>query len=214
MSACTDALAPGVFDLLHGQDWEAICKELVVFALFWARNYRWRKGKYKDLALGHTVEDVVQDVIVKTIEGRRKWDPKKGPLVPWMKDQVKSEIDHLCHSAAHRQEMSDPASAGRESDVGVEGYAPLQRASPTNKPSRNPETAVLRSEAVEQRKKALLQAASGDSELEELVSAIGHGCSPKPRLLAAELGVPVSDINNRLKRLRRRAMKLVEESGS
>jgi predicted transcriptional regulator len=39
------------------------------------------------------------------------------------------------------------------------------------------------------------------------MNAILNGCEPKPRYLAAELGVSFEDINNRLKRLRRRAMK-------
>ena len=58
-----------------------------------------------------------------------------------------------------------------------------------------------------ERVNALFQAVSGEQELEEVLEAIMNGCEPKPRYLAAELGVPVEDINNRLKRLRRRVLR-------
>jgi DNA-directed RNA polymerase specialized sigma24 family protein len=201
-----------VFTLLQDQDWGAISKQMIAFAIYLARNYRWRKGRCWDLALGRTVEDMVQEVIVKTIEGRRGWDPRRGPLVPWMRDQVKSEIDHLCRSAAHRREVLDPASMLPEPGTGVGEHMQHQREVPTCRHSQNPEAVVLKYEEIEQREKALLQAANEDSELEEIVDAIRCGCIPKPGYLAAEIGVPVKNINNRLKRLRRRAMKLMEEN--
>ena len=40
-----------------------------------------------------TVDDIVQHVILKTINGERKWDPQKGLLFLWLKYQVKSVMD-------------------------------------------------------------------------------------------------------------------------
>ncbi len=58
-----------------------------------------------------------------------------------------------------------------------------------------------------ERANELFQAVSGEQELEEVLEAVMNGCAHTPRHLAAELDVPIQDINNRLKRIRRRALK-------
>lgn len=134
----------------------------------------------------------MQRVIEKTLSGERHWDPAKGPLVPWLKDQVKSVIDALATSAPSRRE----ALAGeRDEEEQEEKELAVQ---PTHQEQR-----LLTTERVN----TLFQAVSDDRELEEVLEAIMNGCEPTPRQLAAELNVSVQDINNRLKRLRRRALK-------
>ena len=66
-------------------------------------NYRWRYGNNFELAVGVTVEDIVHEVIEKTMNGTRQWDPDKGELLPWLRDQVKSVMGNLVRSAAHRR---------------------------------------------------------------------------------------------------------------
>ena len=149
---------------------------------------------------GQSLDDVVQHVIEKTISGKRRWDPAKGPLVPWLKDQVKSVIDALANAAVRRHETQAPEGDSAEEFV----------ESPVASRSPSPEAILLEKEAAEQvaeRADALFQAVNREPELEAVMNAIINGCEPKPRYLAAELGVSVEDINNRLKRLRRRAMK-------
>jgi DNA-directed RNA polymerase specialized sigma24 family protein len=153
------------------------------------------------LAAGQSLEDVVQHVIEKTISGERHWDPAKGPLVPWLKDQVKSVIDAIANAAVRRHETQ--AAEGDNAEEFVEDHPGASR-------PLSPEAIVLEKEAaaqVAERADALFQAVNDEPELEAVMSAILNGCAPKPRYLAAELGVSVEDINNRLKRLRRRAMK-------
>jgi DNA-directed RNA polymerase specialized sigma24 family protein len=152
------------------------------------------------LAAGQSLEDVVQHVIEKTISGERHWDPARGPLLPWLKDQVKGVIDALAKAAVRRHETQAPEEDNLEEFV--EG--------PGASRSLSPEAILLEKEAAAQmaeRADALFQAVNDELELEAVMSAILNGCEPKPRYLAAELGVSVEDINNRLKRLRRRAMK-------
>ena len=152
------------------------------------------------MAAGQSLEDVVQHVIEKTISGERHWDPAKGPLVPWLKYQVKSVIDALANAAVRRHETQSAEGDDVEESV----------AGPGTSRSLSLEAIVLENEAAAQmaeRVDGLFQAVNNDPELEAVMSAILHGCEPKPRYLAAELGVSVEDINNRLKRLRRRAMK-------
>jgi len=55
---------------------------------------------------------------------------------------------------------------------------------------------------------ALFYAVSGDSELEEVLDAVINGCELKPRFLAQALNVPVQNIYNRMRRLRRKAVAL------
>jgi DNA-directed RNA polymerase specialized sigma24 family protein len=152
------------------------------------------------LAAGQSLEDVVQQVIEKTISGERHWDPAKGPLVPWLKDQVKSVIDALANAAVRRHETQSAEGDNVEEFV----------TDPSASRSLSPEAIVLEKEVAEQvaeRADALCQAVTDEPELEAVMNAILNGCEPKPRYLAAELGVSFEDINNRLKRLRRRAMK-------
>jgi len=198
------------YELLQEQKWEPIYRELVAFGIYWAQNYHWRHGGLQELTAGQTIADVVQEAIIKTIEGKRSWDPQKGPLVPWLRDQVKSEIDHLYHSAASRHEVLIPESEdGEELTDWIEHRSSQGGDVSVVVSSQNPEEIVLKKEDIEKREDALFQATSGDPELEEILEIIAGGCAPRPRYLAAELGVPVTDVNNRLKRLRRRAWQLL-----
>ena len=53
-----------------------------------------------------TLEDIVAEAICKTCSGERKWDPKRGPLEPWLTYQVKSLMSHVVDSAAYRHEVA------------------------------------------------------------------------------------------------------------
>lgn len=184
-------------DLLQEMDWSAIRKALLTYATWRARWYCWHRGESPDLAKGYTVEDVVQEVIVKTFEGIRRWDPEKGQLLPWLQLQSKSVIDALAKSASHRHEVSL---------LDVEGLA--------TEHSSDLLEIVLEKEAracVERRVEASFQAVDGEPELCEVLQAILDRCPPRPRYLARELNLSVREVDNRLKRLRRRASKLMDE---
>lgn len=203
-----------VFNQLQQADWGSIAKDLVAFAQWWAERYQWRSGGTHLLAKGKTLEDVVQDIMVKTIAGERKWDPARGPLVPWLKDQLKSEIDALAKSAAHTHEVAFPEDEKGEPLTDKIEYPVFEgdvlgRVAPVD-----PETVTIAEEEIayaKQKADALFDAVDGERDLEEVVDAILDGCEPKPRYLAETLGVPVQDINNRLRRLRRRATRISRE---
>ena len=178
-----------MFKELSEADWGAIGAELLAFAAWRARNYRWAAGRRIDFAPGIALDDVVQRVIEKTLSGERRWDPQRGPLIPWLKDQVKSILDALAQSASSRYEMLPPGDNNE-----VEKRDAMQ--------VPDPEKNAL----VKARIDALFGAVSDEPELEEIVEAIISGCDPTPRHLADELGVAVNDVNNRLKRLRRRVV--------
>lgn len=157
---------------------------------------------------------MVQLVILKTIEGRRRWDPAKGPLVPWLKDQIKSEIDALATSASHRYDMPLDEEGGEQFKDKKEHHA-IEVDILEGMRSLDPETIFLEKEKTRherERVDALFEAVSGEAELEEVLEAVLYGCEPKPRYIAEELGTSVEDIYNRLRRLRRRAMAITREA--
>lgn len=182
--------------LLQKADWGAIRRELLTHATWRARSYQWNRGGNLELAEGYTVEDVVQEVIVKALSGIRRWDPDKGQLLHWLQAQSRSVIDALAKSAPHRREVDLPE---------LEGLAASQFPDLL-------EIVLEEETAAQNRQKAeaLLQAVDGEPELREVLQIILGGCEPWPRYIASELDISVREVDNRLKRLRRRASRLAK----
>ncbi|OQA22611.1 MAG: RNA polymerase factor sigma-70 [Chloroflexi bacterium ADurb.Bin360] len=183
-------------ELCQEADWGAIRRDLLVHTAWQARRYLWNHGGYLDLAEGYTIEDVVQEVIVKTLSGVRKWDPEKGPLLPWLYAQSRSILDALAQSASHRHEMHIP---DMEVLIAAQSLDPL-------------EIIIEREREAQIRHKTetLIEIVEEDPELQEVLQVILAGCEPRPRHIALELGISVREVDNRLKRLRRRATCLAE----
>jgi DNA-directed RNA polymerase specialized sigma24 family protein len=205
-------LNPEIFRQLQSQDWGNIGKALTVFGIYWARRYSWRTGDGWDLAKGSSIEDIVQTVIGKTFDGTRHYDPNLGELLPWLKDQVKSEIDALFNSASHRNDQ--PVLVGQaETDSPNESPdMPARAASAVSILFRlSPEELTLRDEAIRARVDAIFAVADNDPDLVAIVEAIMDGCSPKSQALADRLGLEVKEVYVRTRRLRRRATKKLED---
>jgi hypothetical protein len=84
-----------------------------------------------------------------------------------------------------------------------------------HKTALNPEDQLLREEEKEIAKSnvdILFEATDEDPKIEAVLSAIVDGCEPKPRFLAGHLGIPVKDVNNRIKRLRRLAYQKIKKA--
>jgi DNA-directed RNA polymerase specialized sigma24 family protein len=186
-----------IIRLLQEADWAAIRKSLLAYTTWRASNYRWNRGEIPELTEGYTVEDVVQEVILKALSGVRRWDPAKGELQPWLRAQCCSVIDALAKSAPHRREVSI-----------------LERENLAQS-SSDPLELLLEEEAEAQTRrkvKAFLQAVGEETGLQEVLQAVMNGCEPWPRYIAHETGISVRDADNRLKRLRRRASRLTEDN--
>ncbi len=147
----------------------------------------------------------------KTLSGERKWDPKQGSLLPWLKNQIKSVMDAWIKRESGKHEISfgddenedDEINEGRTSSVKMENTVDAN--------SPQPETALLEKETAIAQSKVInrvFQAISGDTELEELFDAITETGSTKPRVIADYLKVEISEINNRKKRYYRRLAEL------
>ena len=161
--------------------------------------------------------DVVQSVINKTISGERNWDPAKGELVPWLKDQIKSELDALANSAAHRREQSIQRAEELAEDRGFSDFDFLGAEGVIQEDAEQPlleeEDLIISAQITAARLNALFAATDGNEDLEEVYEAIVNGCPQKPKALAKQLNTSVTDINNRLRRMRRRAVKVKEQDG-
>ncbi len=194
-----------ILEQLHAQDWDQLGRVLVRYAAWKARIRAWREGARDiSLGLGKSAEDIVADVIVKVFAGDRAWDPARGELLPTLKRHVDSELDHLWNRHARKLERPPPeAPEAREAQEGA--AAALD---PTAEAS-NPEARIERREevvAASARVNSLFASVADHPELQAVIDAVLETGDTAPRHLAAHLGVPVSEVNNRLKRLRRRAI--------
>ncbi len=179
-------------------DWETIWRQLLAYVVWRAGHYRWQRGGQIELAAGEMVEDIVQEVLVRTLSGTRCWDPTRGPLLPWLQDQARSIIDALARSAAHRRGVRIPDGVESDDD-------------PMKCTAADPLEILLRKEAqtwAQAQINALRGTVAEDPEIAELLDVMLVGSECRPRYLAATLGVPPADIYNRLKRLRRCAVRL------
>ena len=90
-------------------DWETILAKLYVNAKWRVQNLKWASGNTTDLAMGFTVDDVVQHTVERALSGAKNWDPERGPLLPWLIHQQKSVVNNLVQSAPNRRNQFLPS---------------------------------------------------------------------------------------------------------
>ncbi len=168
-------------------DWADVGVRLAAYATWKARNLRWRSGHTDTLAGGKTPDDLASEAILKVLGGERAWDPDRGPLLRYLEGVVDSLLSHLASSADNR--IHEPWSEDHDH------AAPTAAADPSERIDR------LRAALRRDRQDALLA----------VLDAIALRCEAKPQAIAHALGTSVADVNNRLKRLRRYALRVVEE---
>jgi DNA-directed RNA polymerase specialized sigma24 family protein len=173
---------------LQRVDWTDVGIRLAAYATWKARNLRWRTGRSDALAGGKTPEDLAAEAILKVLAGERAWDPGRGPLLPYLEGVVDSLVSHLAASPDNR--IQESWSEAHDGAGDVPGAA-------------DPE------ERIDRLRVALLR--EGQHSLLAIIDAIATHCDPKPQAIARHLRTTVADINNRLKRLRRFALRLMQD---
>lgn len=173
---------------LREADWADLGIRLTAYATWKARNYRWRTRQVWALAAGKTPEDVAREAIAKVLDGTRAWQPHRGPLLPFLQGIVDSLMSHLAASA-------DNAIIEPLHDALLDAVA-----------SREPDDAE--GADLIDRLRRVLEQHGADDLLALLASVREHGA--KPSAIAVALGTSVNDVNNRLKRLRRAALRVLE----
>ncbi len=198
--------------LLLDFPWNEHYPRLVAFAEWLIQGKNWNSGS---LPKGQTAESIVQEVIAKTFNEKRNWDPDRGDLLNWLKWVIRSDVSHLAESAANR--LDGHLDLADENDYSADGPT-IERRQPSlhRLLVGSPEEAIMEEEKMAEAQEkidALLEASSGHPELEEIVYAIIDGkCNSKPQELSDVLGRPVKEINQNLRALRRRAEKIRAEA--
>lgn len=196
-----------IFKQLQEVDWDTIFKHLHAFTRYWLRRCGANTDPTCVIAKGMSIDDLVYSVVGKTVDGTRRWDPEKGDLLPWLKDQIKSEVDALLKSKARRFEVGMPDENQEEADHTLNSLM-IEDGILHNRRPETPEEALIRSENIKENADLLLEMSAQDPELEVIWEAVMDGCEPEPRHLAKYLNIPVDDVYNRMKRFRRRVKSL------
>jgi DNA-directed RNA polymerase specialized sigma24 family protein len=191
--------------ILQAQNWEEISKRLFLYAIKRAQRYGWIDSDTKLLYGGNfTVDDVVQEVVTKTLSGEWNWIPSDIPLYPWLKYRVNSVMDHWVNSKFRKHEIpfADEdlnKEAGEKSDsIEIEDaedlYSPEPEVELLNKENTQAASTIV---------ELIFESITGDSELEQLVDYMMQTGEKRPRFIAEGMGTTIDDINNRKKRLYR-----------
>jgi len=202
-----NAVSPEIYEILASADWETLGKKMLARAV-WRGTTRYRITSKTIFARGYSIEDVVSRIIQSVFEGWRKWDPSEKDLEDWLLSQVDSVIDwwlklrenkNVAYEEFENTEQKEDHQASIIRSTELETV--LQYGPP------DPETLVVKDIDEEEAKElynTLFDDTSDEPELQEVILAMMEIDDPKPSDVAEKLGVPVEDIYNRKKRLKRR----------
>ena len=185
--------------VLAAADWDQIGRKLTAFAQALLNIHTWRTRNTVDVAGGREARDFVQEAIEK-MSG---FDADRGELLPYLKFLIRRSISNLSKSAENRHEVSIRPSPNAEGDVeDVDEYLDRQREHET---APSPEEILC---GPGERVTALFEAVDGDDALTELLDAAMETGETTAKPLSERLRTTPTDINNRLKKLRRAAGKI------
>jgi len=145
--------------------------------------------------VGLSVEDFAWAVLEEYVEGRLEHEASRGDLFSLLATAMRNDIIDSLRKAAHVHEETR-SSLPREADS-IGGPPSLDEL-----PTAAIDVAALLDE--ENYRKRLWASLAGEPELAEVVRAILDLNLTRPREIAAALGVSVTEVQNRKKRLRRR----------
>jgi len=202
-------------ELLH-IDWRETGIKLAGYAAFRARNLGWRTGSGAELAKGLMPDDIAAQAILSVVSGERKWDPERGPLLPYLKLIVDSLLSHLAESHDNRnieRLLPDDAHGPPEEQRKIWSE---DDEIPASSATSLYGAEVDQDDTGARKIQRLIDAAQAKPELAEVLRAILDFDEARPRHIAVRIRKPVTHVNNCLKRLRRLALKIsvVPEAGT
>jgi len=135
-------------------------------------------------------EDVVHEAINRLLSGERSWDSIRFPdITVALRGIIKSLFSHLPKLEYYRQRANPTDDDGMPVDV--------------DELNVGQEEAVSREIEYSEIRKQIESAIGDDQAAMEVYFAIIDGYT-KPREIAEFLGIPVDEVNNRFRRLRRK----------
>jgi hypothetical protein len=212
-------ISPEIYNILSTADWESLGKKMLARAI-WRGSTRYRITSSTIFARGYSIEDVVSYIIQCAFddnESKRKWNPNVCDLEEWLLNQVDSVMDwwlKLIENKNQTFEEFENVEQNENEEPGntllTELKIVLQYGSP------DPETIVIKDFEEEEAKvlfNALFDELSGEPDLQEVILSMMDVDDPKPREIAEKLDIPVEEIYNRNKRLKRHLDKLMMAYG-
>ena len=162
------------------------------------RRYQWGTRRNQDLS----PEDIVIETIIRVLDGRRKWNSEKhSEIEKYLKSNIRSVINHSFDTVDDTQTQRYPE------DCKGNEYIPFSADSVVNEYTESlqiptPEELFFSEKKLTEFNSTMLAHFTEHPELEELALCYMDNLS-KPQDIAKELSIPVSEVNNRKKRLRR-----------
>ena len=204
-------------------DWEKVIPELVMVSIGFARRRYWRSRDPDFLAKSMSPEDVVYECLKKIFENTFHWNPETHPdLTKFMKESalpsfyaklVRSKDNTLVQP--FRENPNNPG----DTIEPVPTSTDLKHAAHICRDQRNQEEVRIEEEEASDRAtqaKAvvdrLLEAAEGDVTMTAILEAAMDGIT-KPQAISEQAKIPVKDIYNAQKKLRRIHKKICDERG-
>lgn len=180
------------------------------YATWRAQYYGWLDSSNNLLSgLDFTIDDIIQEVIIRAISGDREWDPSRGNLLNWLKFQINSVMDAWIKSARGKFEV--PFAADNEDPDTKESTDSISLEEAADGKIHGSEKALIDRETTQDEQHFLslvFDAISDDPELVTLFDAIVDLGDNRPRILAEALNTSTTDINNRKRRWARRISEL------
>ena len=189
---------------LLAASWEAIGVQLTAYAIHKARNLQWRTGRADLLAAGFSPEDVAAEAVRRVLDGTRSWDPQRGDLLSYLRAVVDSLMGHLVTSFDNRMLERLPDTIDNPNLGQARAATACNRADTVSVTGRDDRIEQLYT----------LLETNRQEELLAVLNAIVDCGDEKPQAVAAHLRVSVTEIYNRLKRLRRLAHGIVSRGRS
>jgi DNA-directed RNA polymerase specialized sigma24 family protein len=180
---------------LSDDDLLKLLKRLTLHADRKLARLRWRGVQGGPPPGGVRAEDIASDAITAVIAGTRGWDQTSQPdLLKYLRSVVDSMISKLVNSLDNRRtrRLGPPGGSDESSSAYEAG-------------GREPDPAELASsrEAAEAFRAPIVEALKGDDVAYQVFECLEADIT-KPADIAAYLGLPVAEVNNAQKRLRRK----------
>ncbi|MCH8146683.1 MAG: sigma-70 family RNA polymerase sigma factor [Planctomycetes bacterium] len=196
-----DGPSEAVFGRMTDEQLRALVEHLTVYALMKMRRLTWRGVRYArsdcamTVARGNEPQDLVSDVILRVIEGKRKWDSKKEPdLRVFLRSAIDSRVNQLADSADNRHTNEQVVVAAKADAISLESSLPSRE-------EATPLDLLIDKEAEESFRTVASKAVEGDPMLSDLLECLREGLTPAET--AEYLDVDIGEIYSARKRLYR-----------
>lgn len=183
-------------------DWHVFVKRLLLITEFEMR----RKGIYR-FYLWKSPADYVHEAVLSLLQGKRRWDPNKIPLLSFLHGVVRSSMSHDMQKSINTNAGS-PYHEDAHGDHTLDDHIYDVEALPDKRfQTDTAERRIYEEEWLEQLK-GQLEEMGLDALAISLVDLALERDIRTPKEWAEYLDLPISEINNAQKRLRRALVKI------